>query len=220
MSGLWKIDFHTHTSFSKDSLTLPENLVRTCRRGLDRVVITDHNTIAGALAAHALDPELVIIGEEIMTTRGEILAAYMTEEVPPGLSPRETIKRLRDQGAFISVAHPFDAWRSGHWELVDLLEIVPLVDAIEVFNARCMRPGANRRAMEFIREHNLPGTAGSDAHAAFEVGRACLALPQFDSPDELRAVIRQGRIQGRLSPFWVHFVSRYASLYKKRSRGR
>jgi hypothetical protein len=69
--------------------------------------------------------------------------------------------------------------------------------------------------MAFAREHNLPGTAGSDAHAAFEVGRACLVLPQFEGADELRAVIRHGRIQGRLSPFWVHFVSRYARLRRK-----
>ena len=208
-----RIDFHCHTIASKDSLTSFDGLIRAYRRrGLSRLVITDHNTIAGALAAQKLDPERIILGEEIMTARGEILAAYVTEEVPPGLSPRETIKRLRGQGAFISVAHPFDAWRSGHWELDDLLEIVPLVDAIEVFNARCMRPGANRLAAEFARQHSLAGTAGSDAHTAFEVGRACMLLPQFEGADGLRAVIRQGRVEGRVSPFWVHFVSRYAAL--------
>ncbi len=214
--GSFRVEFHCHTIYSTDSLVTPKRLVSTCRRkGLDRVVVTDHNTIAGALTAHALDPERIIIGEEIMTMRGEILAVYLAEEVPPGLSPQKTIHRLRDQGAFIGVAHPFDAWRSGHWELEDLLEVVPLVDAIEVFNARCMRPGANRRAMVFAREHNLPGMAGSDAHAAFEVGRAIMVLPPFEGPDALRAVIRQGRVKGRMSPFWVHFASRYARLRKK-----
>ena len=210
------VDFHSHTIFSNDSLTRPDSLIATSRRrGLDRVVITDHNTIAGALAAHALDPELVIIGEEIMTTRGEILAAYVTEEIPPGLSPQETIKCLRSQGAFISVSHPFDSWRSGAWKLEYLLEIAPLVDAIEIFNARCMIPAGNQRASEFARQKHLPGTAGSDAHAAFELGAATLLLPQFVDPDELRIVIREGKVQGRLSPFWVHFFSRYAHLHKK-----
>ena len=210
------IDFHTHTSASKDSLTSPEHLLRAARRrGLDRVVVTDHNTIAGALTAHTLDPELVIIGEEIMTTSGEILAAYVTGEIPSGLSPQETIKRLRDQGAFISVSHPFDAWRSGAWELEDLLEIAPLVDAVEIFNARCMAPGGNQRTSEFAQQHDLPGTAGSDAHAAFELGAATLLLPQFAGPDALRMVIREGKVHGRLSPFWVHFFSRYAHLRKK-----
>jgi len=214
--GSLRVEFHCHTIFSNDSLTTTKGLVDTChRKGLDRVVVTDHNTIAGALAAHALDPELVIVGEEIMTTRGEILAAYVTETIPRGLSPQETIRRLRDQAAFISVSHPFDSWRSGAWKLEDLLEIAPLVDAIEIFNARCLLAENNRRALEFARQHNLPGTAGSDAHAAFELGAACLVTPQFAGPDELRKVIGQGTVQGQLSPFWVHFVSYYARLRKK-----
>ena len=121
-----RTEFHCHTIFSKDSLTRPRSLVDTCRRKrIDRVVVTDHNTIAGARVAYALDPELVIVGEEIMTTRGEILAAFVSEEVPKGLSPQETIRRLKDQGAFISVSHPFDRWRGGGWEEDDLLEVLP-----------------------------------------------------------------------------------------------
>ena len=215
---LISVDFHTHTSASKDSLATPADLIRSARRrGLDRVVVTDHNTLAGALASHALDPELVIVGEEIMTSRGEILAAFVTTEIPPGLSPQETIRRLRDQGAFISVSHPFDAWRSGVWKLEDLLGIAPLVDAIEIFNARCMTPAANRQSADFAHEHNLPGTCGSDAHAAFELGAARILLPQFSGPDALREVIREGKVQGHLSPFWVHFFSRYAARRKANS---
>jgi predicted metal-dependent phosphoesterase TrpH len=210
------VDFHTHTIASPDSLTTPERIVNILRRGrLDRIVVSDHDTITGARAAYALDPEHVIIGEEILTTRGEILAAYVTEEVPGRLSPLETIHRLRDQGAFISVSHPFDRLRRGAWKLEDLLEIAPLVDAIETFNARCMFAEDNVRAAEFAREHHLPSTAGSDGHAAFEIGRTVVLLPQFRGPDELRAVIGQGQVQGKLSSPLVHFASRYASLRKK-----
>src|SRR5689334_20598456 len=96
-----RVEFHSHTLASKDSLTPPADLIDAARRkGIDRLIITDHNTIAGARAAQVLDSELVIVGEEIMTTRGEILAAYVIEEVPPHLSPAETILRLKDQGAF------------------------------------------------------------------------------------------------------------------------
>jgi len=208
------IDFHTHTSFSGDSLLSPKRLLASART-LSRIVICDHNTIMGARDAHQLDPARVISGEEIMTACGELLAAYVTEAVPPGLSPQETIRLLRVQGAFISVAHPFDTPRKGHWELADLLEIVPLVDAIEVFNARCMKPGANRLAADFACEHHLPGIAGSDAHTGFEVGRARMMLPEFEGPEGLREVIGQGRVEGRSSPSWVHLASRYASLVKK-----
>jgi predicted metal-dependent phosphoesterase TrpH len=211
----FSVDFHCHTAFSDDSLTTPAELVMAShRRGLNRLIVTDHNTIAGALAARHLDPELIVIGEEIRTTRGEILAAYMTGEIPGGLSPQETIHSLRDQGAFISVSHPFDL-RSGAWALEDLLEIAPLVDAIEVYNARCVRPGANQLALRFAKENSLPGTAGSDAHTAFELGAAYVELPQFEGPDELRKVIGQGKVHGHLSPFWVHFFSRYARIRKE-----
>src|SRR5271157_202978 len=119
------VEFHCHTIFSKDSLMPPQKLVDTCqRKGIDRVIVTDHNAIAGARVAQALAPERVIVGEEIMTTRGEILAAFVTEEIPAGLSPQETIQRLRDQNAFISVSHPFDEFRSGGWEELDLMEII------------------------------------------------------------------------------------------------
>ena len=213
-----RVEFHCHTLASDDSLTEPRDLVTTCqRKGLDRVVVTDHNTIAGARAAHAIDPQRVIVGEEIATTQGEILAAYVQEEIPAGLSPEETIRRLREQNAFISVSHPFDAWRSGGWQEADLLRILPLVDAIEVYNSRCMLPQFNRRAARFARQYQVAVTVGSDAHAAFELGRSSLLLPMFKGPDELRAVIRSGQARLRWSPPWFHLTSRYAVWQKKRS---
>ncbi len=211
---MYSIDFHSHTIISKDSLTAPEKLIAAARKkGLDRLVVTDHNSLSGAELAHNLDPELIIMGEEIKTTQGEILAAYVSEVIPARLTPQETIQRLRDQGAFISVSHPFDA-RSGAWALNDLLEIAPLVDAIEVFNARIMKPDANDLAASFAREHDLPGTVGSDAHAAFELGRCWLELPPFDGPEGLKAAVREGQVRGRVSPWWVHFASFYARWRK------
>lgn len=215
-SERYRVEFHCHTRYSKDCLTTPEALVNACRRrGIDRVVVTDHNTIAGARAAQAIDPDRVIVGEEIMTTRGEILAAYVREEIPAGLTPQETIRRLKDQGAFISVSHPFDRWRSGHWQEADLLEILLEVDAIEVFNSRCMLPRFNEEAGRLAEKHGLAGTVGSDAHAAFELGRSLLLLESFDGPEELRQVIRRATYDVRRSPAWVRLVSRFAVAYKK-----
>ena len=213
------VEFHSHTIFSKDSLTTPKQLVDTChRKGIDRIVITDHNTIVGARLAHELDPELVIVGEEIMTTKGEILAAFVTEEIPAGLSPQETIRRLKEQGAFISVSHPFDLYRGGHWDERDMLEILPDVDAIEVYNARCWLPRFNRQAQEFAEQHDIPGTVGSDAHAPLELGRAVLLLEQFEGPDEMRKVIRRGVPKVSWSPPWFHLLSRYAVVRKQLNR--
>jgi len=200
-----------------DCLTDPEKALAACRRkGIQRLVVTDHNTISGAQLALQLAPEMVIVGEEIMTQRGELLAAFVKEEIPAGLDPKEAISRLRAQNAFISVSHPFDNMRKGHWAPADLQEIAPLVDAIEVFNSRCMLPWYNWRAAAFARSHHLAGTAGSDAHVPGEIGGAQVSLPPFADADGLRAVISHAQYRLRLAPPWVHFYSRYAK--RKNSR--
>jgi len=214
MSQLLRVEFHCHTIYSPDSLNFVPDLVKRSRqKGIDRVIITEHNSIYGALRAKELDPELVIVGEEILTQKGELLASFVKEKIPAGLAPLEAIKRLKNQGAFISVSHPFDLRRHG-WELPDLIEIIPFVDAIEVFNARCTSPELNRRAQSFADENNLAGTVGSDAHILFEVGQATLSLPYFEDADGLRSVIRQGKPIVQLSPVWVHLGSGLARLYK------
>ncbi len=216
----WRTDFHTHTIYSPDSLTQPEKLVATARRrGIDRLIVTDHNRIEGALRCKELDPERVIVGEEIMTTQGELLAAFVREEVPAGLPPLEAIARLRAQNAFISVSHPFDRHRKGHWKDADLLAILPHVDAIETFNARCMFPWHNWRAADFAQAHGIPGTCGSDAHAAFEVGRGTLLLPPFEDATSLKEALKQAVTPPLiLSTPLVHFTSRWAVWMKQLER--
>jgi predicted metal-dependent phosphoesterase TrpH len=216
MSEFWRVDFHTHTVFSKDGLTAVRAYIEAARQaGLQRVAVTDHNTIRGALEAFSLAPDLIVPGEEIMTRAGELLGYYVREEIPKGLSPEEAISRLREQGAAVSVSHPFDRFRRGAWSPDALARIAPLVDAVEGFNARCLLAADNRDAADFARGRNLPVTAGSDAHAAFELGRCGLEIPPFHDGPSLAAAWRGARVFGRLSPWWVHFVSTYAK-WKKR----
>jgi predicted metal-dependent phosphoesterase TrpH len=216
MQDRWNIDLHSHTLWSKDCLTQFETIIRLCeKRGMDKIAITDHNTASGALELHKLAPDRIIVGEEIMTTQGEILAYFLQESVPAGLTPQETIRRLRDQGAVISVSHPFDRLRKGAWLEADLLKIIEYVDAIEVFNARCMFPQDNVKAQAFADQHHLNGTAGSDAHTAMEYGRAMTSVLPFNTPDEFRANLPQAEYVRRLSPIFVHFGSKAAKWSKK-----
>jgi len=210
------VELHCHTCYSKDSLMLPGRLIDVARRrGLQRLAITDHNVFDGARHAARIDPELIIPGEEIMTTGGELLAYYVVEAVPPGLSPERTVEILRQQGAVISVAHPFDAVRAGHWEEAELRAILPLVDAIEVFNARVASPAQNRRAAALAVATGMPGTGGSDAHAYVEVGQTTMRLPDFLDAEGLSAALPSGEVLGRRSPYWVHLLSRLATWRKK-----
>jgi predicted metal-dependent phosphoesterase TrpH len=210
-----RVEFHCHSDASHDSLSRVEDLVKAARKaGLERLMLTDHNTIRGALRARRLDPELVIVGEEVLTLDGELLAYFVKEEVPPHLPPEEAIALLRQQGAFISVPHPFDLHRHG-WASEDLRRITPLVDAIEVFNARVTDPRLNALAQQYAHSHDMPGTVGSDAHTLREVGRASLSLPYFDSAESLKQVIAQGVAQTRLSSPLIHLSSTFAKFARK-----
>ncbi|MEM6282248.1 MAG: PHP domain-containing protein, partial [Chloroflexota bacterium] len=121
----WNVELHSHTCWSTDCLVKFDAIMRVCEeRGIDKIAITDHNTADGALAFQKIAPDLVIVGEEIFTTQGELLAFFVRETIPKGLTPEETIKRLRDQGAFISVSHPFDKYRKGAWRKDDLDRII------------------------------------------------------------------------------------------------
>ncbi|MBI1876977.1 MAG: PHP domain-containing protein [Chloroflexi bacterium] len=204
----FKIDLHMHTCVSKDGVLHPADVIKIARqRGLDRICITDHNSIDGALAAKKIDPEFVIVGEEILTQYGEILAFFVSEWVPPRLSPQETLDRLHAQGAVISVSHPFDPHRSG-WTEAMLEAMAPRLDAIEAFNARALNARHNEKARAFAAAYALPVTAGSDAHTAMEIGAAYLEMPAFSTAEEFRAGLAQATIQGRLSPPWIHLFSR------------
>jgi predicted metal-dependent phosphoesterase TrpH len=216
-----RVEFHVHTCYSKDSLVSIEKLREECiKKGIQRLVVTDHNNIEGAIIAQQLDPVLFITGEEIMTQEGELLAIFVKERIQPGLTASETIGILRSQGAFISVAHPFDSARSGYWGADNLDKILPSIDAIEVFNARCIAKDANKQARQYAENHNLLVTVGSDAHTLGEVGQSTLTLPDFSNVESLKAALKVAELDVHMSSPWVHFYSSYARWKKQRMAGK
>jgi len=211
-----RIDFHCHTHYSRDSLIDFESLVhRMDRRGMDIVAITDHNTIDGALEFRARAPQRFLVGEEIKTTHGELLALFLTEPVPPGLSLQETIERVRDQGGVVGASHPLDRWRREAMGRETLEAIHEQLDFLEVFNARAISNSDNRLARQLAVRWGLPGSAGSDAHAALEVGRAYVKTPCFEGRDGFLDCLAQGQIGGRVSSPLVHLASTYAKWRKR-----
>jgi predicted metal-dependent phosphoesterase TrpH len=108
--------------------------------------------------AHEMAPGQVIVGEEIQTSQGEILAYFLSEEIPAGLEPEEVMRRLRAQKRFISVAHPFDPY----------LPRLPLakrdsgkfwrrkLDGIEVFMPRWRERAFNHQARAFACDFGIP----------------------------------------------------------------
>jgi len=212
-----RIDLHCHTCYSPDSLTTFDALLRQMdRRNLDMVAITDHNTIAGAMDFRARAPDRFLVGEEIKTTHGELIALFIEEMVEPGQSPEETIARVHAQGGLVGASHPLDRLRGEAMGLEALRAIREHLDFLEVFNARTTFPADNRLAREVATRWGLPGSAGSDAHSPLEVGRAYVEIPPFEGPRSFLESLAQAQTGGRLSSPWVHFISTYAKWRKRR----
>lgn len=211
----WRIEIHCHTSISSDSSNHLPHLIKTAhQRRLDRLAITDHNTILNALRAREMDPDLIIVGEEIKTSAGELLALFVTQSIPKHTSPLQAVQELKEQGAFICLAHPFDRRRS-HWTEEELIPLLPYLDAVEVFNSRCFNPVANRAAWEYAQKHHLPMLVGSDAHSLLEVGLSTVTLPPFHSADQLRRSIKEARLHPHPLSTPAHMLANFSIFLDK-----
>ena len=216
-----KADLHMHTRFSPDSETSPESLVARCREvGLTCVAVTDHNTIDGALEVRRIAPFLVIVGEEVRTSTGEVTGLFLKETIPSGLSPVESAKRIKEQGGLVSIPHPFDRFRREVISRAALEELLPYTDIVEVFNSRNNLAADDRKAQEFALEHGLVISGVSDAHTVMELGRTHIVMPVFDgTPEGFMRSLARGTIVGRRSSPFVHVLTTLTKLRKKLRSG-
>lgn len=211
-----RTDLHTHTYYSPDALTSLREFVDAClARRINCVAITDHNTIRGALAMIDACPFKVIVGEEIPTADGEIIGLFLKEEVPSRLSAEATVQLIKEQGGLVSIPHPFDRLRRKSLSETALQRIADQVDLIEIFNARIAFAADNARAARFVREHNLPAAAVSDAHTGGELGSSYAEMPDFDGPEAFLQSLKQAKLVTRTASPFVHALSYWARLRRR-----
>ena len=212
-----KGDFHMHTAFSGDCDTPPKVVVKRCKSvGLNCIAVTDHNNIRGALEVRELADFPVIVGEEVMSSQGDIIGLFLEEEIPRGLSPLETVRRIKDQGGLVQVPHPFDMFRRGPLTAAALREILPYVDLIEVLNARTIFPWDLAKCRRMATNNSITPIAVSDSHTLRELGSAHMIMDSYDgSARSFFAAIKGGRIAGHRSTPLVHLVTAYVKAKKR-----
>lgn len=216
------VDLHCHTSASFDSLASPESVVRAAAaRGITHLAITDHDRIEGALRGRAAAPAglTVIVGEEVRTADGDLIALFLERAVVPGRPAAETIAEVRAQGGLVGIPHPFDRFRGSMLRDPRLEAIGGLVDWVETHNARVVAGSGNEKAAQFAREAGLPGIAVSDAHTVIEVGVAYTVLQGDPSTAAglLAALATGDLVPGRASVI-VRTLTPFAKLVN-RARG-
>lgn len=191
---MFKIDLHTHSVASPDGGITRQQYQSLLHDGtLDYVAVTDHNTTTFATELHAEFGNRIIIGEEIMTTAGEIIGLYLDKVIDSGLSPLETVKQIKDQGGLVYLPHPFETIRKGLHPTV-LSEIIDYVDIVEVFNGRAIRQSTNAQAAVWARLHGIIGAASSDAHGFAGLGRTFTQIENQPTADNLLAQVASGRL--------------------------
>jgi predicted metal-dependent phosphoesterase TrpH len=225
-SGAAFVDLHCHTNASFDSLADPLAVVRAARdRGITHLAITDHDRIDGALRAReaAIPGITILVGEEIKTSGGDLIAVFLEEAVPPGLPPAETIARVRAQGGLVGIPHPFDRYRGSIGKADDAVRaLAGLVDWVETHNARIVGGKGNDLAAAFAIEVGLPGVAVSDAHSVLEVGVAATRLEGDPStPAGLLAALASARLVPGRATYFARLVTPVAKVVQRlRGNGR
>jgi predicted metal-dependent phosphoesterase TrpH len=198
-ANLGRADLHIHTLASDGTSGIAEILDHVERRtDLDVIAITDHERIDAAVAAQAMARDRglrfeVIVGEEISTRGGHLLALFMTEPIPPLRSLRESIARVHDQGGIAVPAHPlvpYPLCAQGRVLRSLAANSDPRFrpDALEAFNPTILGRARHRRVVEFTAELGLAAIGNSDAHAASAIGQGWTTFPGT-SAEDLRAAI-------------------------------
>jgi predicted metal-dependent phosphoesterase TrpH len=196
-------------------MSLEEIIARCLEVGINCLGIADHNTLAGALKMKEIAPFFVIPGEEILTSDGEVIGFFLSQEIPSKLSMKETVAQIKAQDGLVCIPHPYDRLRFSVFRDQVFDDIMPDVDIIEAFNARSLSPGSSTRARELARKYGKPASAGSDAHTIPEIGNAYVEMPDFNSKDEFLASLAKGKISGNRSNPTAHFVSTWNRLKKR-----
>ena len=191
-----RADLHLHSSASFDCDSDPQRVAARCHLlGLTPVFLTDHDTISGALQLRADGRWRAVVGEEIMTTEGELIGLFLERAVPSGLTPRNTVLEIKAQGGLVYLEHPYDPFRR-HLSEAAIETLADMIDIVEVFNGRSEEE-ANRRAEDLCAILGAAAGAGSDAHSIREIGSVYVEMEDFEGAQDFLTKLREAKIVKR-----------------------
>jgi predicted metal-dependent phosphoesterase TrpH len=206
-------DMHLHSNYSSDSSIPVKNIVTCFERTGILPLVCDHNRITGSERVYdnlcKTDPNIPrILSEEIMTSDGEIIGAFLQEEIPPYLSAEETLDALNDQGALSIVPHPFCSYRTSCLRKDVMDRVIDRLDIIEGYNGRVLDDWENTMARGYAERLAKPVSAGSDAHTSFELGRTFVCIEPFSDPKELMKALPDASVHYNHTHPAIHTVTR------------
>jgi predicted metal-dependent phosphoesterase TrpH len=175
-----RADLHMHTTVSDGLASVEEMLDYITMRGdLDVIAITDHDRLEASLWAHYHQYRYafeIIPGVEVSSADGHVLALWVTEPIPKGMSLKNTADAIHKQGGIAIIAHPMEPTVCSHMLPRYLSHPEVLIqmgiDAVEIFNAGSITPGNNWLARRVFGKLGLPVIGSSDAHLPESIASA------------------------------------------------
>ena len=187
-----RVDLHLHSIFSHDGQSSLAALIERSRElGLDRIALTDHNTVEGALLLARMAPELTIVGEEAKTREGEVIGLFITDRLPPHLVPEEVMDLVHEMGGLTSLPHPLDR-RRANFRPERVVQLADRIDIIETYNPWC-EPAANAAAAGLAADLRKVAATGSDAHGIRELGQSWMEIDDYTEPADFLDKLRFAR---------------------------
>ena len=187
-----RVDLHLHSNYSHDGRSSLQQLIaRAHDCNLDRIALTDHNVVDGALRLVTIEPVLAIAGEEVKTREGEVIGLFITHRVPPFLAPEEAMDLIRGMGGLTYIPHPLDRNRA-NFRAERIVALADRIDIIESYNPWCDL-AANRAAARLAEDLGKVQATGSDSHSADELGRSWMEMDEYSSPADFLDKLRLAR---------------------------
>ena len=210
-----RADLHVHTTYSKDSLITPKDLIYYAKkRGLNGVAVTDHNELDGAYKIAKETDFLVIPGMEVSSSDGHIVALNVKELIPRGLSAPETVLRIHKAGGVAIACHPY-AYFKGCLKG----NVCETFDAIETINARAFPfKRSVKKATETAERLNLSRVGGTDAHYGPQIGYGYTVIEAEEaSVEAIAKAIVEGHCQpfGQSVPFTLNLMQEFERVKRR-----
>ncbi|MEX0750525.1 MAG: PHP-associated domain-containing protein, partial [Dehalococcoidia bacterium] len=173
---------------------------------LDVIAVTEHDTLRAADEARELHARrdyrfALVMGEEVTTLDGHLLALFIEEPVPSFRRMEPTLEAIHRQGGLAIVPHPL-SWltRSVHARVLDRVALTPNggihFDGIEEYNLSPAGRVTSARARRLNRErYHLAALGCSDAHFLASVGSAYTRF-EGTTAGELRRAIDAKTTEG------------------------
>lgn len=222
-----RLETHCHTKYSKDSM-LPFSLLylkcRVCH--INWIAITEHNNVLGAMefkkyCAKKKNRVHVIVGSEIMTSEGEVIGLFLKEEIPSGLSCKETIHLIHKQGGIVYVPHPYDEKRAKTVLHEDCIrDNASDIDCIECYNGRNVSDFYEMKQTEIVKKYGLQAVIGSDAHTIWEVARNYMIVDCApDLPENFKKAIVGADFHKKKCLGFCHKITKGVKLLRLIKKG-